>query len=915
MDEIIKALLSGAEDATILRMLEQMEAETGAVKEDEEDGGIQSSNYVSCVKVNGDPILPPVMTDERRLESLMWKRKALEVEERIAGKRRDQLSRNINNIFSTILDGKPGTEKETTEMSDENSGYSVDDYKDDDHLNVYDIIRSNSRAADDLIHNLDLDDEKNAVNIQSSKESEEISSPRKDGTISPSLKCNDTSNDDISVPKSFEEVKKLAKCLPPTPRSARSQPRYLKQHRQVSPDLSDTEDDATSIRTEVADDEDVQMFSLRSVISRTKDTYNHDSYQERRERSNMYDSLVSVNTVIENTDFKDEDSIADREEVVEPRGRKGSYSLSKPSPVLLAYIERMGGDKKTTNVAHNDQSVEDKENVSPNIINKGKQPTRYSPPSDGKKEILQKYLESLSQTPPIIKSVVNKKVHVDEQESLTLDLRELVTETPTPRPESSVTNHGGETFRTDETRSRTVSLPEVAPVQMSDDVRVTQDSKSSRPPPPDNTSLIHEKKIEETRVSSNNLQSQPQLASPECLQAAVSSLARRQQESLNQLIRAQEEARQRLREEFQKQQQMLMTEIFTQFPNLKVDSSDSNNEAATEAKLEAVEAAMERSLSVISGHDLSLTQEMSVTSTISESTLHPTEPAYSNRPIQQQQLPTKDPSISANTKVPVESNVKNNVSDAKIVNNSPMKREGTFTKLDNKPRARVTVKIPEEVYSDKHKHAWSRLTAMGKGFLTRQLLKSEKVQMLKMTIKETVSCAVQLHLESEGPPSQDDLQLHSRLLKQIEAACLDIHNIFFQLRLPDQMTIIAQARAARRERMIRSQAPAQARRLSSATQARLRARNSPPKLETWSDRRAKAVKESRQLSLRTGQLLARGLGGHEDASAARVRRSPRVRTGVRKMKTVTNTNKLRQSPNNILSIISPYAKKNKPVWK
>ena len=424
-------------------------------------------------------------------------------------------------------------------------------------------------------------------------------------------------------------------------------------------------------------------------------------------------------------------------------------------------------------------------------------------------------------------------------------------------------------------------------------------------------------------MSSNNPQSQPQLASPECLQAAVSSLARRQQESLNQLIRAQEEARQRLREEFQKQQQMLMREIFTQFPNLKVDPSDSNNEAATEAKLEEVEAAMERSLSVISGHDLSLTQEMSVSSTISESTLHPTEPASSNRPIQQQQqqqLPTKDPSIFTETKVPDESNVENTVTDAKIVNNSPMKREGTFTKSDNKPRARVTVKIPDEVYSDKHKHAWSRLTAMGKGFLTRQLLKSEKVQMLKMTIKETVSCAVQLHLESEGPPSQDDLQLHSRLLKQIEAACLDIHNIFFQLRVPDQLTIIAQARAARRERMIRSQggggaAPAQARRLSSATQARLRARNSPPKLETWSDRRTKAVKESRQLSLRTGQLLARGLGGHEDASAARVRRSPRVRTGVRKMKTVTNTNKLRQSPNNVLSIISPYAKKNKPVWK
>ena len=78
------------------------------------------------------------------------------------------------------------------------------------------------------------------------------------------------------------------------------------------------------------------------------------------------------------------------------------------------------------------------------------------------------------------------------------------------------------------------------------------------------------------------------------------------------------------------------------------------------------------------------------------------------------------------------------------------------------------------------------------------------MQTLVMTIKETVSCAVQLHLESEGPPSKDDLELHSRLLKQIEKACLDIHDIFFNISVRDRMMIIALNRAALRERMIRS---------------------------------------------------------------------------------------------------------------
>ena len=37
--------------------------------------------YVSCIRIKGRPILPPVMTPESKLECFEWKRKALVVEE------------------------------------------------------------------------------------------------------------------------------------------------------------------------------------------------------------------------------------------------------------------------------------------------------------------------------------------------------------------------------------------------------------------------------------------------------------------------------------------------------------------------------------------------------------------------------------------------------------------------------------------------------------------------------------------------------------------------------------------------------------------------------------------------------------------------------------------------------------------
>ena len=59
------------------------------------------TEYTSCIRINGRPILPPVMTPGRRLECLEWKRKALEVEERLGAKRREKILATIRSLKTT----------------------------------------------------------------------------------------------------------------------------------------------------------------------------------------------------------------------------------------------------------------------------------------------------------------------------------------------------------------------------------------------------------------------------------------------------------------------------------------------------------------------------------------------------------------------------------------------------------------------------------------------------------------------------------------------------------------------------------------------------------------------------------------------------------------------------------------------
>ena len=136
MDEIIKAVLAGASDQEILEMLERLgECGEGHNSKIGDDGKTETE-YVSCVKVGGASILPPVMTEERRLECLKWRRKALEVEEKIGNKRREALANNIQRIVT---------------------GVTNRNHSETDGLEVYSILRSNSRTADVVINKFQED--------------------------------------------------------------------------------------------------------------------------------------------------------------------------------------------------------------------------------------------------------------------------------------------------------------------------------------------------------------------------------------------------------------------------------------------------------------------------------------------------------------------------------------------------------------------------------------------------------------------------------------------------------------------------------------------------------------------------------------------------------------------------------------
>ncbi|XP_075895242.1 uncharacterized protein cp110 isoform X2 [Nelusetta ayraudi] len=110
------------------------------------------------------------------------------------------------------------------------------------------------------------------------------------------------------------------------------------------------------------------------------------------------------------------------------------------------------------------------------------------------------------------------------------------------------------------------------------------------------------------------------------------------------------------------------------------------------------------------------------------------------------------------------------------------------------------------------------LLAAVKGFLTRRLLRSERVAQLVRTVQDT-----QQLLQTLNPGSRQDVLLQERVTLQLRAARYEVSDIFFGLSTSERMQLIGWDREAAREKELRRQS-GQARRkssLSAATQKSL----------------------------------------------------------------------------------------------
>lgn len=94
-----------------------------------------------------------------------------------------------------------------------------------------------------------------------------------------------------------------------------------------------------------------------------------------------------------------------------------------------------------------------------------------------------------------------------------------------------------------------------------------------------------------------------------------------------------------------------------------------------------------------------------------------------------------------------------------------------------------------------------RLSALIRGYLTRRLFATDRVQSIIQTIRDTTSCLKDLN-QGNMKVVPSDIELHKRLLQQLNGAIYSLHEIFFVTDVNERMLLIARDREKKAGQMI-----------------------------------------------------------------------------------------------------------------
>ncbi|CAL8090044.1 unnamed protein product [Orchesella dallaii] len=151
---------------------------------------------------------------------------------------------------------------------------------------------------------------------------------------------------------------------------------------------------------------------------------------------------------------------------------------------------------------------------------------------------------------------------------------------------------------------------------------------------------------------------------------------------------------------------------------------------------------------------------------------------------------------------------------------SPLLKGLVFPDPLDKPRP--PIRIPTKAFDASMKPKFDRLSAAVKGYLTRRLLHTEKVQIIVQTIRDTVDLLLRLYEEvptigSNHTVKPQDANLHQMLIQQLTGACQSFHDVFFKLSTKERMAIIATDREKSKAKALRNLSSPSRRNISNAT--------------------------------------------------------------------------------------------------
>ncbi len=461
------------------------------------------------------------------------------------------------------------------------------------------------------------------------------------------------------------------------------------------------------------------------------------------------------------------ESGGDGDVVKSPRTRRDSYTLEEPSPLLKAYMEKYGGLDMT------DQKV-----VSP------RRPT---------KESLQAYLTDLTQMPQI----ESRQVKVDERlvavELLANNednLDEVIEKPEVRSVESRMDAAEERLFPENEAESVQQNLvtaensqENVAETSLSDQLGpaewrflTSEASEDPKDPKVDfslassafrSVSIEVAEEEDESVTLTDSVLFQPTQVNSRQIETAVSSLAQAQQKRLQDLLSEQKRQRQELAKMFRLQQQELVSQIL--------------NTANSMQSLERMQQLQEP-------QGPQQPQEP-------QEPQQPQEPQEPPEPQEPQEPQSTQPPRSASPVVPAAA------SRLRPISTLP-----------------PDFSTPEVAFSPEMHAKFCLVTAAARGFLTRRLLRTLRVQAIIKSLRDTMFMALRLHSEPTAAP--EDVELHRRLLQQLNRDSAEIHRIFFDLSVVERMGILAADYELRRQKQLHPELPKK-QMLSSATHSRL----------------------------------------------------------------------------------------------